>query len=222
MGLERLALESELGRKSTDFRARKRSRAHLKRTHGALQRTVGRRLRGEKPAERRAGPDRRSGARRSAQAWRSAARQSQGERAERCGSRDGRGARRQSRRKGTGCPRAGRSFGIARSVRATRRAIEAGHDAGHGSPSGSSGGSSSGSRSNSTRASGARRRAASRSPCTCCSASGADLSTPPSPGRAAVDCEKASACGSAGSVGLGVAWTANGPSRASWRSAAPR
>ena len=67
MGLERLALERKLGRKSTDIRARQRGRAHLKRTDGALQRTVGRRLRGEKPTQRRAGPDRRSGPQRSAQ-----------------------------------------------------------------------------------------------------------------------------------------------------------
>ena len=83
MGLGRPALESELGRKSTDLRARKRSRAHLKRTHGALQRSFGGRLRGEKPAERRARPDRRSGAHRSAQERRKATRPAQDEPCER-------------------------------------------------------------------------------------------------------------------------------------------
>lgn len=72
MGLERIALESELGRKSTNFRARKRSRAHLERADDALQRTLGRRLRGKESTERGSGSDCRSGPWRAIEADRSA------------------------------------------------------------------------------------------------------------------------------------------------------
>lgn len=72
MGLGRLPLESELGRKSTDIRARKRSRAHFERTDDALQRTLGRRLRGKEPTQRGSGSDRRSGPQRAVEVDRSA------------------------------------------------------------------------------------------------------------------------------------------------------
>lgn len=72
MGLERLALEREFGRKSKNLRASKRARAHLERTDGALQRALGRGVRGKKSTQRRPGPDRRSGPQRAAQARRKA------------------------------------------------------------------------------------------------------------------------------------------------------
>ncbi len=72
MGLERHALERQFGRKSKNLRARKRARAHLERTDRALQRALGRGVRGKKSTQRRPGPDRRSGSQCAAQARRKA------------------------------------------------------------------------------------------------------------------------------------------------------
>jgi len=61
MGLERASLESELGRKSTNLRARQRGRAYLERADDALQRTPRRGLRSKESAQRGPGSDRRFG-----------------------------------------------------------------------------------------------------------------------------------------------------------------
>ena len=76
-------LESELGRKSKDIRARQRARAHLERADDALQRTTRRRFRGEKPTQRRSGSDRRSGSQRIAEAGRQVAQAQTGARTRR-------------------------------------------------------------------------------------------------------------------------------------------
>ena len=219
MGLGRPALESELGRKSTDFRARKRSRAHLKRTDGAFQRTVGRRFRGKKPAERSAGPDRRSGARRSAQAHRGGARQAEGASAKRRRSSGREGPRCETRCKSAGpSARADRSAGGGRLARAAHRAIEARLESYSGPPCGSpSDGPGAGCACTRTAS------AASRCPRTARpGAFGADLSASPRSRRAALGCKETGAtrCG-ARSGRIGIAGTTNRPSRAPRGSAPP-
>jgi hypothetical protein len=217
MGLECPALESELGRKSTDLRARKRSRAHLKRTHGALQRSLGRRLRGEKPVERRARPDRRSGAHRSAQECRKATRPAQDEPCKRL-SYGGKGCG----RKAVGREAAGGDTRPSRDGRAGGTTA-AGRCARLGSTrrSGSAGARACGP----GRRSGQRRRSRRRSSRTsqtgavAATGLGADLPAPPSARGATVNSKTAGAS-PGGDGGLGFARTAHRPSRAPRRGAA--
>lgn len=216
MGLGRPALESELGRKSTDLRARKRSRAHLKRTHGALQRTFGRRLRGEKSAERRARPDRRSGAHRSAQECRKAIRPAEDEPCERFSS-GGQGCG----RKAAGREAAGGDTRPGPDDRAGGTTA-AGDRAGRGSTrrSGSAGTRACGDGRRSPRRRSSRRRSSRASQAGAAAGLGTDLPAPSSAGGAALHSKTAGA--SAGcNRGLGLARTANRPSRAARGGAAP-
>ena len=218
MGLGRPALESELGRKSTDLRARKRSRAHLKRTHGALQRSFGRRLRGEKPAERRARPDRRSGAHRSAQERRKATRPAQDEPCERRSSTAAKAAAAKpataKKPAATSAP-APTTAPVARLRPVTARAVARPAEA---APAG-------------TRASGAGRRSpgrgssrrrssrASQARAGATTGLGTDLPAPSSARGAALRSKTAGASPGC-NRGLGLARTANRPSRAAWGSTA--
>jgi len=215
IGLGRPALESELGRKSTDLRARKRSRAHLKRTHGALQRSFGGRLRGEKPAERRARPDRRSGAHRSAQERRKATRPAQDEPCERfCyGGKD-------CCRKARGCEKAGGDIRLGPYNRAGGTTAAGDHarrrSARRRGPAG-------------TRACGAGRRSprrgstsrrssrASQTGAGATAGLGTDLPAPSSACGPALRSKTAGASPGC-NRGLGLARTANRPSRAAWGS----
>ena len=208
MGLGCPALESELGRKSTDLRARKRSRAHLKRTHGALQRTFGGRLRGEKPAERRARPDRRSGAHRSAQDRRKATRPAQDEPCERF-SYGGKG----SGRKAAGRQAASReaAVGVTRAGGTTAAGDRAGRGSTRRSGSRGTRASSAGRRSARRRSS---RRRSSRAPQAGATAGlGTDLPAPSSAGGATLHSKTAGASPGC-NRGFGLPWTENRSSRA--------
>ncbi len=216
MGLGRPAPESELGRKSTDLRARKRSRAHVKRTHRALQRTFGGRLRGEKPAERRARPDRRSGAHRSAQERRKAGPPAQDEPGECCsygGKGDGKAAGREAVVSDT------RDGPDDRSGDTTAAGNGAGRD-----PTCRSG--SAGTRAcyadrRTARRRSSRRRGSRASQAVAGAATGlgTDLPTAASAGGAAVRSKTAGAS-PGGNCSIGLARTANRPSRAARRGAA--